>query len=119
MHGREWTGRLVREQLIAAFRLMPGAPIYSPRIDVLRSAFLLEYPVAGADIIVVTSIVLGRTSKDRIRLLTVCRARAAGQSVRALCIESNWSRASVYRAVHRGSWRVAEALNRRHETTLQ
>ena len=106
---KEWTPELAGEQLVEAFRRLPGIPVYSPN----RDAFV---PLHGAEarplaLLAVTSLCLGRETDLRVRLLTWARLRAAGGSVRDFCREKGWPRSTFERERAEALSRIAHFLN--------
>lgn len=109
-HPAPWTPELVGARLIAAFRLLPSTPIYSPARNLLLT--LSGRETAPLDLIAATARYLGRTDIRRHRLLAWARAHAGGPAIRELCRELGWSRSTFHRSRRRALALVAAGLNR-------
>lgn len=116
-----WTCADVERWLVAAFVLLPDAPIYSPRRNVLKAAVLNVAP-STFDWIAFSSDVLGRSSPERLALLTWARVEAGkrmkraglvrtvpGGSVQDFCREFNIPRKTFDRRRRRACERIAAA----------
>jgi hypothetical protein len=113
IYGREWTAQRVLDRLAVAFEKLPDSPIYSSSSE-LKPAHAFK-PVDGLDLIAATAPCLGRDSPARIALLTLARARGRRQSIRALCQELGWNRATAYRRSRQAAAHVAHCLNTRSD----
>jgi hypothetical protein len=94
---------------VRAFEQTPGRSVYSSSVLVAADGASLSQ----LDIVAATRRVLGRSSPERICLLSWARVRALqDMSEREVCRNNGWSRASYQHRVNRGLRLVADALNR-------
>lgn len=96
---------------MAAFRDMPGEPIYSPRRGEFRG---LGREITGLDMIVATSRLLGRDSEERLILLTWARSMAnpfVGGTVAEFCHAKGLERSTFDRRRRRAATTVAAGIN--------
>lgn len=118
MHGASWTGPLVLERLIAAFRVRPNTPIlfYSRGgVPMRREEAVLEGrdtgKIDGIDLILAAAEVLGRESKNWTWLADYARAQAHGVSRDDFCKAKGWPKTTLHRRVAAGTAKVAAVLN--------
>ena len=116
-----WTCADVERWLVAAFMVLPDAPIYSPRPNVLKAAVSNVSP-STFDWIAFSADVLGRSSPERLALLTWARVQAGkrmrlrgwvrdvpGGSVEDFCREYGIPRKTFDRRRRRACERIAAA----------
>jgi hypothetical protein len=110
--GRDWTGDRVAERLVAVFRELPNAPLYSPR----RGVFEPSHPIDGLELITAVQLCLGRETQTCYRLLQWARMRARGESIRAFCVEGGRKRSTLYYWRRHTLEKVAASLNAERAT---
>jgi len=106
--GLHWTGERVLARLVVAFREVPGAPVWSS-----GRARSVRLDPDVVDLILLSTVCLGRDSFPRVQLLTFARAYAAGEPISAVCAVHGWPRSGAYRRVRRAAAAVATCLNER------
>lgn len=104
-----WSGKLVRDRLVAAFAGAGGA-LLARRSLPDELARLEGRPLTGLDLLAAAARHLGRGSRAHRDLMLYAWARGNG-GVRALCRERGWPRGSFYRRVLRAAEEVAHGLN--------
>jgi hypothetical protein len=106
-----WTSEAVELALVRAFAALVAAPVFSPRENVLLP-LVYGRGAAPMELIGLTSTYLGRSSRQRLFLLTWARAQAGvGASASEACREQGWSRATFERDRRKAAETVAAGLN--------
>lgn len=102
--GGSWTGGVVEERLVEAFRSLPCHPVFSDHARV-RAIRPDADPYAEA-----LSWARFADRRDSLALLTWAQCRASGRSVRERYRDLGWSRTTAERARQRALARIVDGL---------
>jgi hypothetical protein len=110
---RDWSAKLVKDELVRAFIQNKGVAVSSPIMCDLRPC-LLGQRLAGRDLLGLTWSVLGRDSDERVALIHWAAATAYGRNIADEYRRLGWSDEKFYARLEAGAKAVATAILRLH-----